>query len=431
MRLVPVFLLSMAIATVSGCSREKPGSKVDKVVIFRAEDGRTVTMADLRGQTGAFQYEKLGKKDIPAEAESLHKQARDASESGDYPKAITLLEKATGLAPAWPHPVYDLAVNYLQMNDTEKARKYFRKTIELAPRGFFTAITALDALDREATGDLPVGTYQSYVSLDQVKDPDRKKAAISQVFSRVPGFAPAWKEWAMQLDTDNNKLDAIEKGLAAKPDVETRGLLLIIKARILNRNGDYDGAAQLLGTLILDTASTYATEHLAKVTLAPMAQEYLAHLYSTQALSLLMEGKHEQVDADMADAIVYFTQGEPLWVSCRLLQVAWVASVHPDKKVRNAEIARLFITKAEEYEAKLTAEQKQTPIITLWNRIAIVKAAWAAETGDFKKAVEIESSINYGSIQWAEPDSAHMWRLSQYRTSNPLRSTDQWYLRTP
>jgi hypothetical protein len=39
----------------------------------------------------------------------LHKQARQAGGAGDYKKAITLLERASSLAPAWPYPVYDAA----------------------------------------------------------------------------------------------------------------------------------------------------------------------------------------------------------------------------------------------------------------------------------------------------------------------------------
>jgi hypothetical protein len=37
---------------------------------------------------------------------------------------------------------------------------------------------------------------------------------------------------------------------------------------ILQLKGDREGAVRLLGTLALDPASTYATEHMAKVTLA-------------------------------------------------------------------------------------------------------------------------------------------------------------------
>jgi tetratricopeptide (TPR) repeat protein len=230
-------------------------------------------MADLRGLTGTFPYEILGKSKVPAKAESLHKQARQAGGAGDYSQAISLLERASSLAPAWPYPVYDMAFTYLLMKDAESARKHYRKTVELAPRGFFTAITALDALDREAKGHLPAETYLAYLSVEWMDDPRKKANAVRQLVARVPGFAPAWKELAMQADTDADKLVAIEKGLAANPDGETKGILLINKALIMDRSGDRDGATRLLGELALNPDSTYATEHLAKVTLASVANK--------------------------------------------------------------------------------------------------------------------------------------------------------------
>jgi len=274
MRLVLFFLLSAVAASSVSCSRDQPGApkapppKEEAVVIFRAADGRTLTMADLQGLSGAFQYEILGKSNVPAEAESLHKQARQAGGAGDYKKAIALLERASSLAPSWPYPVYDMAFTYLLMKDAENALKHYRRTVELAPRGFFTAITALDALEREAKGDLPAGTYLAYVSLEWMDDTGKKADAVRQLIKRVPGFAPAWKEQAMQADADAEKLAAIEKGLAANPDGETKGILLINKALIMERSGDHDGAVRLLGELALNPASTYATERLAKVTMA-------------------------------------------------------------------------------------------------------------------------------------------------------------------
>jgi tetratricopeptide (TPR) repeat protein len=229
-------------------------------------------MAELQGMTGTFRYEILGKRNVPAEAESLHTQARQAGGTGDYKKAIALLERASSLAPAWPYPVYDLAFTYLLMNEPENARKHYRKTVELAPRGFFTAITALDALDREAKGDLPAGTYLAYLSLEWMDDTGKKADAVRQLTERAPGFAPAWKEHAHLADTDPERLDSIDKGLAANPDGETKGILLINKALVMDRDGRHEAAVRLLGELALDPASTYATEHLAKATLADITK---------------------------------------------------------------------------------------------------------------------------------------------------------------
>jgi tetratricopeptide (TPR) repeat protein len=269
MRPTIALLLAALISTVASCSRGQSGEEA--MIVFRAADGRTLTMDELSKIGGTFQYEILGTSNIPAEARRLHQQAREAGGSGDYKNAIALLQRASILAPTWPYPVYDLAYTYLLMKDVDNARKFYRKTVELAPRGFFTAITALDALDREAKGDLPPGTYLTYLSLEWIDDPAKKEAVIHQMVKRIPKFAPIWREQAMFAQTDAEKLVDIDNGLAANPDSETKGILQINRALIIDRGGDHAGAVRMLGELALDPASTYATEHLARVTLANVA----------------------------------------------------------------------------------------------------------------------------------------------------------------
>lgn len=243
------------------------------MIIFRGADDRTLTMEDLRGVTGRFRWELVGKTDVPAEAELLHEKARRAGGAGDYNKALTLLQRASNLAPRWPYPVYDAAYTFLLMEETDNARKYYRKTVELAPRGFFTAITALDTLEREQKGDLPIGTYRAYLSLEWVDEPGKKAELVRHMVTQVPRFAPAWMDFANTLDAEAEKLAAIEKGLGAEPDPETKGMLLINKALVLNRAGDHRGAIKLLGELALNPESTYGTEHLAKASLAIVAEK--------------------------------------------------------------------------------------------------------------------------------------------------------------
>jgi tetratricopeptide (TPR) repeat protein len=238
------------------------------MIIFRAADGRVLTLDDLRGLTGTVRYEVIGRDNVPAEAEALHQRAREAGSVEDYPKAVTLLEQASRLAPQWPYPVYDLAFTFLLMKDTENARKYYRKTVELAPRGFFTALTALDTLVREERGELPAGTYLTYLSLEWLPNLAERADKLRWLVTQVPGFAPAWKDLAALSYDYTEQGMAIEKGLAANPDPETKGILQINKALIRDRQGDRDGAIRLLGELALDPASTCGTEHLAKVALA-------------------------------------------------------------------------------------------------------------------------------------------------------------------
>jgi len=245
-----------------------------RTIIFRGADGRTLRTEDLQGVTGTPRYEILGGADVPAEAESLHQQARQVGGAGEYKKALALLERASQLAPRWPYPVYDMAYTYMLMKDFGNARRYYGKTVELSPRGFFTAITALDTLTREQKGNLPAGTYLAYVSLEWIDNPGKKAEAVRQLVKLVPRFAPAWEALANILPNDDpERLVTIERGLAAEPDAETKGMLQINKALVLDRQGDHESAVQLLGELALDPKSTYATEQMAKASLMMIAKK--------------------------------------------------------------------------------------------------------------------------------------------------------------
>ena len=141
-----------------GCNRDQHRRKDIPMIIFRGPDGRTLTMEDLRGVTGTFRYEIVGSSDVPAEAQALHQEGRRAGAQGDYRMSLMLLKRASSLAPQWPYAVYDAAYTHLLMKDYDGAREYYRETVKLSPRGFFSAITALDTLEREQKGDLPTGT---------------------------------------------------------------------------------------------------------------------------------------------------------------------------------------------------------------------------------------------------------------------------------
>jgi tetratricopeptide (TPR) repeat protein len=262
------------LARSAGCNGKRGATpKESAVIMFRGPDGRVLTMDDLRGLSGTFRYEIVGNFNVPTEAQLLHDQARQAGGSGDYKRALTLLQQARDLAPQWPYPVYDMAFTYLLMGDAENARTYYRKTVELSPRGFFEAITAVDALDREQKGDLPRGTYLKYLSLEWTGDPGKKIEIVHQLVAAAPGFAPGWKELQMFSKDDAERLVAIERGLAAHPDPETKGILQINQALILDRKGDRESAIRLLGELALDPTSSYATEHLAKAALANLLKK--------------------------------------------------------------------------------------------------------------------------------------------------------------
>src|ERR1700730_4388263 len=139
------------------------GQQNSPTIILTLPDGRKLAAEDLRGHsgmmtvrqgkllevTGNIRYEIIGTDNVPTAAELLHQRAREAGRHGDYKTAIALLEQASELAPAWPYPVYDGAFTYLLLKDFDRARTYYRRTLGLSPRGFFTAITAMDTLTRE------------------------------------------------------------------------------------------------------------------------------------------------------------------------------------------------------------------------------------------------------------------------------------------
>lgn len=273
-------LIAACFLVIAGCGTDAdmantapPSAATGKSrVVFSGDDGRQLTFSDLKNAEGTFEYTIVGQEQIPAEANSLHRMARQLGASGDYEAAIKALTEAQTLAPDWPYPTYDMAFTYLLMDDFDKAREHYRKTVDMSPRGFFTAITALDALEREATGDLPQGTYAAYMALEWISDPGQKARIVQQMTEELPDFAPVWKEYALQCDSTEDKLAGIEQGLAANPDAETKGMLLISKALSINENGDADTAKTILGNLALDPDTTFANEHLAKQALAFVAK---------------------------------------------------------------------------------------------------------------------------------------------------------------
>ena len=92
-----VFLILLACLVWLGGCNHKQGARQREatVIIFRSADGRILTMENLRGVTGTFRWEVVGKTGVPAEAESLHEQGRQAGAAGDYNRALTLLQRAS------------------------------------------------------------------------------------------------------------------------------------------------------------------------------------------------------------------------------------------------------------------------------------------------------------------------------------------------
>ena len=120
-------------------------------------------------------------------------------------------------------------------------------------------------MDSPDAYELPAGAYLAYTSLEWITDSKKKAAAARQLAEMVPGFAPVWKEIAFLTDTDTERLEAIENGLAANPDPETKGVLLTNKALALDRRGDHDLAVRLVQELLVDSQLPSGPEQMAKL----------------------------------------------------------------------------------------------------------------------------------------------------------------------
>ena len=101
-----------------------------------------------------------------------------------------------------------------------------------------------------------------------MEDKAEKRATLEAIVAKFPAYPPAWKELSVLLDDEDARLRAITRGLENDPDGETKGMLLLNKAMILDHRGDHDGAVQILGGLALDPEATLGAEVLAKAALA-------------------------------------------------------------------------------------------------------------------------------------------------------------------
>lgn len=252
-----------------GKSAEPPAAKV----VFRDAKGRELTETDLAGVTGRVKWEIVGGENIPVKAQDLHRQGREAGGKGDHDKALALFTQARQEAPNWPYPVYDAAFTFLLKGDAAKAEELYAAVDQMAPRGFFTAKTALDCLRREKGGELKPGSYKAYVMLEWENDAGRKKSILEQLIKQSPKFPAAWKDLALLQEDAKVKLEFIENGLSHAPDGEVKGILLINMALTLNEQGKRDEATRILGELALAPESTLGTEHLAKVALASLVMK--------------------------------------------------------------------------------------------------------------------------------------------------------------
>ncbi len=227
-------------------------------IVFFDGDGRILSRDQLASASGHIRWE-VRNGTIHPEAGRLHAEGRATGAGGDHDAAIALFTQAEALDPAWPYPVYDRAFAHLLKQEFDAALADYRKVLELAPDGFFVAARAADLLTREAGGEFPRGLYQAFAMLEYMP-PEEQQSIAEQLVQQFPSHAPAWELRASFIDDPTTRLTAIERGLEARPDPDTRGALLVRKALTLHNLGQTGSALELLATLseMRDSMATQA-----------------------------------------------------------------------------------------------------------------------------------------------------------------------------
>jgi tetratricopeptide (TPR) repeat protein len=155
------------------------------------------------------------------------------------------------------------------MDQPDKALASYEEVLKLEPRGFFNAISSADCLHREAHGEWPAGMCKAYAMVEWLP-PSEKRKALEALVAKVPNLAAAWKDLAGHLDDPAASLQALDRGLAQRPDPQTRGFLLINKALSLDKLGKHDEARRILSALAAEPTLPVDVEQLAKLSLSQL-----------------------------------------------------------------------------------------------------------------------------------------------------------------
>jgi tetratricopeptide (TPR) repeat protein len=255
---------TLNLSTIGSLKFTDPATGHRLRVVIADRDGRTVLPEELPAaakHSSPLKWRVVGGNPTHPEAERLHQEGRAAGEKGDFDAAIALFTHAAELDPSWPRPVYERAWTHLLKRDFDAARADYRKTLDLSPLGYFTAATAADLLSREAAGEFPAGLYSAFAMLEHMS-PDDQRQIAGQLIEKFPSHAPAWELHAKLLEDPSDKLAAIESGLLARPDPDTRGSLLVQKALTLFASGEQERALivlQPLTTAVSDSLTAHVT----------------------------------------------------------------------------------------------------------------------------------------------------------------------------
>jgi tetratricopeptide (TPR) repeat protein len=202
---------------------------------------------------------------VPEQAIQFHAEGRAAGARGELEAALRLLTEAAAMAPTWPNPIYDRAFTHLLREEYAAALADYQKTLELSPRGFFTASAAVQTLEREARGELPEGIYLAYTTLEWEEDKTKVREVLEQVVERFPAFSPAWLKLSSLVEDPHERLRLLDRGLAASPDRDTKWMLILNKSQVLLALGENEASQALLRDVLADPERSLAAEAWAKV----------------------------------------------------------------------------------------------------------------------------------------------------------------------
>lgn len=208
--------------------------------------------------------------DVPDAAVEAFNAGVECGRANNIEGALERFEAASALAPDWPYPIFQRAFTLLLKGETEAAYKAYQRVDELEPRGFLSSKVALAALEKELSGDYPQGFYLYFLSHEWQKDDDEKRNILDEVLTVAPDFAAAYQKLSGLAAGPAERLELIESGLGCEPDAETRGMLLVNKAAIVNLRGERDAAIEILGSLVTDAQSAASAAVIAKGILLDM-----------------------------------------------------------------------------------------------------------------------------------------------------------------
>lgn len=233
------------------------------------EAGQQMTWEQFQEYSGRVHWEIETSDEVPSYARTLLINGRTARSRGDFANAIELFRDARENAPGWLYPIYELASTQLMAGEPGLAEKHYHRINQLAPHGFFNCQQAEDCLRREREGGVKPGTYQRLVMLQGAS---RSAALLSVrgVLAESPDYAYGWERLALITDDSKEAREAIDKGLASKPDPYTRDALRLRRAILAHNDGRGAEAVKMLERLLRDPELTVPMEAQIKILLPGM-----------------------------------------------------------------------------------------------------------------------------------------------------------------